>query len=167
MLLVTFLAQNLLTLSCRVKQAGRKSWGYPWPGRNRQFRLQFVSKWNQLPFQHSQHFCFSPLHLLCKVCSTAQWGGLYWWWEPGFLSQACPASHLHSLPVSEKNSDYFFQSMHRKSLVGDIWKWGHKDCYLQVWEHTTLSGSSMLLARLWTKVQDKQKPPSRASSHIK
>lgn len=61
----------------------------------------------------------------------------------------------------------FFWSTHRKSLVADIWKWGHRDCYLQIWEHTTLSGSSMLPACLWRKVQDKQKPPSRTSSHIK
>lgn len=42
-----------------------------------------------------------------------------------------------------------------------------KDCYLQVWEHTALSGSSMLPACLWRELQDKQEPPSRTMLHIK
>lgn len=158
---MSFLAKNLLTWSCQVKQAGRKSWGYRWNG---QFRLQFGSEWNQLPFQRSQYFCFSPLHLLCKVCFTAQWGGLHWWWERGFLSQACQASHLHSPPVSEKN----FSGVR----TGNPWTVTfenrvRKCCYLQVWERTALSGSSVLPAQLWRELQDKQEPPRRAMLHIK
>lgn len=129
--------------------------------RNAQIRVQFVSEWKQL--LSCNIISLRTFVSECPTCpvSCAPLLGEVSFVEGGSpaLSWVCQASHLHLQPASEKNGDdFFFWSTHRKSLDGDIWKWGQEGLFSAgLGTHSPFWKA----ACWWKEVQDKQEPPKQ------